>query len=120
VSSHQIKEISASSLFSIGGHTTSHPALPYHEKEMQREEILSNKIFLENITGRKIDLFAYPSGKYNDSTKEIVRQLHFQAAFTTNAAVIKQQSDPFTLGRFQVNNWNVDQFKRMLLKWSVY
>jgi peptidoglycan/xylan/chitin deacetylase (PgdA/CDA1 family) len=120
ISSHQIKEISASPLFSIGGHTTSHPALPYHEKEIQQEEILNNKIFLENITERKIDLFAYPSGKYNDSTKEIVRQLHFQAAFTTNATVIKQHSDPFALGRFQVNNWNAGQFKQMLLKWSVY
>ena len=120
ISSHQIKEISASFLFTIGAHTTSHPALPYHEKEMQQEEILSNKNCLENITKKKIDLFAYPSGKYNELTVEIVKQLYFKAAFTTSAAVIKQHSDPFTLGRFQVNNWNAGQFKQMLLKWSVY
>lgn len=120
MSSRQIKEISAGSLFDIGGHTMSHPALSYHEKEMQQEEILRNKIVLENITEKKIDLFAYPSGKYNDSTVETVKQLHFKAAFTTNETAIKQHSDPFALGRFQVNNWNAGQFKQMLLKWSGY
>jgi peptidoglycan/xylan/chitin deacetylase (PgdA/CDA1 family) len=115
--SHQIKEISTNNLFDIGGHTMSHPALPYHKKEIQQEEILNNKIFLENITGKKINLFAYPSGRYNDTTVEIVKQINFKAAFTTNAHIIKKHSDLFMLGRFQVNNWNGNKFKQMLLKW---
>jgi peptidoglycan/xylan/chitin deacetylase (PgdA/CDA1 family) len=118
MSAHQIEEMSANSLFEIGGHTMSHPALPYHEKEIQHEEILRNKILLENITGKKINLFAYPSGKYNNSTVEILKQLYFEAAFTTNADIIKKGSDAFTLGRFQVNNWSGNKLERMILKWS--
>ena len=118
MSSHQIEEMFANSLFEIGGHTMSHPALPYHGKEIQHEEILRNKILLENITGKKINLFAYPSGKHNNSTVEILKQLYFEGAFTTEADIIKKDSDAFTLGRFQVNNWGGNKFERMLSKWS--
>jgi len=120
MSSHQIEEVSINNLFEIGGHTMSHPALSYHEKEIQHEEILRNKILLENITGKKINLFAYPSGKYNNSTIEILKQLYFDAAFTTDADIVKKDSDAFTLGRFQVNNWDGNKFKRMLAKWADY
>ena len=120
MSSDQIKKISANNLFKIGAHTVSHPSLPDHKKEIQHEEILKNEIFLQNITAEKINLFAYPSGKYNDKTIEILKQEKFKAAFTTNARMIENYSNPFTLGRFQVNNWNGDKFRQMLLKWFHY
>jgi peptidoglycan/xylan/chitin deacetylase (PgdA/CDA1 family) len=118
MSSHQIKEISDNSLFDIEGHSESHPALPCHGKEVQLQEILNNKIFLEEIIAKKINSFAYPSGKYDDRTIEILKQLNFHAAFTTEANVIQTHSNSLVLGRFQVNNWNGDQFKQMLLKWA--
>lgn len=117
LSSEQIKELSASQLFHIGGHTVSHPALPFYNKDIQQQEILGNKLLLEQITGKKIDLFAYPSGKYNDLTIKILNQMGFEAAFTTNAKKVKKYADPFTLGRFQVTNYNGDQLKHRLLKW---
>ncbi len=117
LSSEQVKELSAGQLFNIGGHTLSHPALPFYNKAVQQEEILGNKLHLEQITGEKIDLFAYPSGKYNDLTIKILNQMGFQAAFTTNARKVKKYADPFTLGRFQVTNYNGDQLKHRLLKW---
>jgi peptidoglycan/xylan/chitin deacetylase (PgdA/CDA1 family) len=120
MSSYQAEDMSSDNLFTIGGHTMSHLLLSSHEKEIQYKEILMNKIYLENITGKKINLFAYPSGNYNDSTIEVLKQVHFKAAFTTNAKPVKTRSDPFTLGRFQVNNWSGDKFRQMLLKWSNY
>jgi peptidoglycan/xylan/chitin deacetylase (PgdA/CDA1 family) len=120
MSSYQAEDMSSDNLFSIGGHTMSHLSLPSHEKEIQYKEILMNKIYLENITGKKINLFAYPSGNYNDSTIEVLKQVHFKAAFTTNAQPVKKRSDPYTLGRFQVNNWSGDKFRQMLLKWCTY
>jgi peptidoglycan/xylan/chitin deacetylase (PgdA/CDA1 family) len=113
----QVKELANSSLFNVGGHTVSHPALSFHDKEKQRNEISGNKLFLENHTGKKIDLFAYPSGKYNSSTVEILKELDFKAGFTTLAKSTKDYSSPFTIGRFGVNNWNGDQFEKMLIKW---
>jgi len=120
MSSHQVEVLSANNLFNLGGHTMSHPALSYHQKEIQYKEILMNKIYLENISGKKINLFAYPSGNYNDSSIEILKQLHFKAAFTTQANTVKKRSDLLALGRFQVNNWSSDKFEQMLSKWSNY
>jgi peptidoglycan/xylan/chitin deacetylase (PgdA/CDA1 family) len=118
LTSSQIKDLTDSKLFNTGGHTASHPMLSNYNKEAQHEEILGNKLFLEQIAGQKIDLFAYPSGKHDASTIEILKQLNFDAAFTTNAKTVKNDSDPFTLGRFQVNNCTGDELKKMLLKWS--
>ena len=113
----QIRELAGSSLFNVGGHSVSHPALPCHDKEKQLEEILGNKVFLENHAGKKIDLFAYPSGKYNTSTIEVLKELDFRAGFTTQAKTTKNYASPFTIGRFGVNNWTGDQLEKKLCKW---
>lgn len=118
LSSDQIRELSAHQLFTVGGHTVSHPMLSYYNEPIQHKEVLENKVLLEQITGKKIDLFAYPSGKYNELTIKILKQLGFEAAFTTNAKKVKKYADPFTLGRFQVNNCNGNQLRQLLLKWS--
>lgn len=117
LSSEQVKELSACQLFHIGGHTVSHPALPFYNEDIQQKEILGNKLHLEQITEKKIDLFAYPSGKYNDVTIKILNQMGFESAFTTNAKKVKKYADPFTLGRFQVTNYSGDQLRHLLLKW---
>ena len=104
-------------LFDIGGHTVSHPVLPFYNEDIQQKEIVGNKLLLEQITEKKIDLFAYPSGKYNDLTNKILNQMGFEAAFTTNAKRVKKYANPFTLGRFQVTNYSGDQLKHQLLNW---
>lgn len=117
LTTEQLKEIAGSSLFTIGGHTVSHPSLPCHGKVKQQEEIFENKIFLENNTGKKIDLFAYPSGNYNASTVEVLKELNFRAGFTTRGKTTKNYSSPFTIGRFGVSNWTGDQLRKILFKW---
>jgi peptidoglycan/xylan/chitin deacetylase (PgdA/CDA1 family) len=117
LSAEQIKELSACQLFNIGGHTDSHPVLPFYNEDIQQKEIVGNKLLLEQITEKKIDLFAYPSGKYNDLTIKILNQMGFEAAFTTNAKKVKKYANPFTLGRFQVTNYSGDQLKHQLLNW---
>lgn len=118
LSSGQIRKLSANELFDLGGHTVSHPALPDHATGKQEEEILGNKLFLERITGKKINLFAYPSGRYNDSTIAVLKRMNFEAAFTTSAQTVKTSADRYKLGRFQVNNWTGDELKKNLSKWA--
>jgi len=118
LSSGQISKLSDDALFDVGGHTVSHPALPDHPPAKQEQEILGNKLFLEKLTGKEINLFAYPSGKYNDATKEVLRQMNFNAAFTTHAKPVKTSADPYELGRFQVNNWTGDELKKNLYQWT--
>src|SRR5690606_4553269 len=74
MSQDHILALASKDLFTLGGHTVSHPALAYHGKEFQKKEINMNKFFLENLCGEKINLFAYPSGSYNDTTIEVLRE----------------------------------------------
>ena len=54
----QLKKLNDNNLFYIGVHTTTHPALAYHDYLFQKKEITDNKNFLEEITGQKINLIS--------------------------------------------------------------
>lgn len=113
----QLVSIAKGNLISIGCHTVSHPLLSLHSKEVQNKEISQSKYFLETLTEQKINSFAYPSGNFNATTVEILKQQGFEVACTTNAASVKPKDDPFRLSRFQVNNWKGIEFKRILSNW---
>jgi peptidoglycan/xylan/chitin deacetylase (PgdA/CDA1 family) len=117
MSVEQMQHLSSSDLFTIGGHTCSHPALAYHSEAVQQKEIIENKKTLENLTGKEVNLFAYPSGNYNDISIKALKQSRFSAGFTTNPKPVQKGADLFQLNRFQVNNWTGDKFEQMLSKW---
>ena len=60
---------------------------------------------------------AYPYGNYNHLTLDIVKELQLKAAFTTEERIITRHADPYRLGRFQVKNWNGEEFERQLFTW---
>ncbi|HLB57395.1 MAG TPA: polysaccharide deacetylase family protein [Gammaproteobacteria bacterium] len=75
---YEIRALSKKKNVTIGGHTKTHPEdLKGLNYGRQFYEILSNKIFLEEIIGRKITLFAPPSGKYNATTIEALENCGF-------------------------------------------
>lgn len=79
----EIKQLSKRG-FGIGGHTTSHPQdLKLLPKEIQEQEIDSNKKWLEEVLGKRITSFAYPRGRYNEITIELVRKALYEEARTT-------------------------------------
>jgi peptidoglycan/xylan/chitin deacetylase (PgdA/CDA1 family) len=117
MSSEAIGQLASNQLFTIGGHTNSHPALAYHSGEVQCQEIFSNKLFLETITGTPVNLFAYPSGNYNDVTIETLKRTGYSAAFTTKARPVSRGIDFYQMNRFQVNNWSGLEFNHMLTRW---
>ncbi len=105
VSVEQLKNLSEHPLFTIGAHTVTHPALTYHNRDVQNREIFDNKIQLEKITGAEVDLLAYPYGNYNDKVMQLANEIGFKAAFTTNPKRIAAYNNPYELGRFQVTNF---------------
>lgn len=104
-------------LITIGAHTVSHPSLSCHSKEIQREEISNSKNFLQDNGSRPISTVAYPYGSYNTDTMMVVKDLKFSAGFTTDEQAVFNSSDASRLGRFQVNNWNGEEFEKQLYKW---
>lgn len=113
----QLNCIALHPLFEIGMHTVSHPALSFQTREVQLQEISGSRECLEKMCNRSTNVLTYPYGDYDDTTINVVKQEKLQAAFTTVERVITKQSNPYCLGRFQVRNWNEDEFERQLSTW---
>jgi peptidoglycan/xylan/chitin deacetylase (PgdA/CDA1 family) len=90
--SEQLAEIGASTIFSLGGHTHSHPYLDQLGQTEQRDEMLLNRQILEQISGKPVSFFAYPGGVYNQSSITAAQQAGFRAAFAVTPARIS--ADP--------------------------
>lgn len=88
----------------IGAHTVSHPILARLSDEEAKREIQNSKVFLEELLGERVGLFAYPNGKpgedYSPQTVDVVRQLDFDAAVSTAWGVTSTGNDLFQIRRF--------------------
>jgi len=117
ISLDQLRELHSNTLFTIGAHTCTHPALASHPVALQREEVEGGRQALYQATGQLPEVLAYPYGSYGNETAELAAQLGFKAAFTTDAQLVTSAANAHKLGRFQVNNWNGDEFKQRLTHW---
>ncbi len=97
----------------IGAHTVSHPILACLDDTQARQEIQESKVFLEQLLGARVGLFAYPNGKpgvdYGPQTVEIVRSLDFDAAVSTRWGVSRSAEDAFEMRRF--SPWDVSRLR---------
>jgi peptidoglycan/xylan/chitin deacetylase (PgdA/CDA1 family) len=88
----------------IGAHTLDHPILQSLPLNQQRSQILQSKMMLEKLLGYKVKGFAYPNGKLNDDysfdTRNLVEELGFEYAVSTNWGTTSKRSDHFQLKRF--------------------
>lgn len=62
----ELRELAASDLVEIGGHTHRHPVLGRCEDDVVRDEILSGAERLNQMLGRQARWFAYPNGGPGD------------------------------------------------------
>ena len=118
VSVDEVKQLGRSMSIEVGAHTVTHPALPQLAIAAQTEEIRQCKLFLEDLLARPVSYFAYPHGHYDASTRSAVREAGFTSACTTAAHPVSEQSDCFALPRFQVLNWNGDEFRARVQAWQ--
>lgn len=88
----------------IGAHTVSHPILARLTDDEAQKEIVDSRIFLEDLLGERVGLFAYPNGKpsedYNLNTVGIVRSLGFDAAVSTQWGASRSGGDLLQIRRF--------------------
>ena len=91
----------------VGGHTRSHPILTGLPDTTAEQEIAGGKADLEDVTGARVELFAYPNGQpgrdYGPRDVALVRRLGFRAALSTAWGFADRQSDPHQISR--VGSW---------------
>jgi peptidoglycan/xylan/chitin deacetylase (PgdA/CDA1 family) len=117
MSVNELKKLSENNLFTIGAHTATHAALGHHEPDLQKSELTENIDFLQQITGSRIDLVAYPYGSYNGNTLMLAYELGLHGGFTTEEEPVHLPISPFKIGRFQVKDMNGTRFRRQLASW---
>jgi len=115
---HQLRMMLSNSLFEAGVHTNTHPALPFHSKEYQQNEVRTCKTYLQTNYQKTVNAIAYPYGRYDEKTIEAIKEENIKAGFTTNNTIIYNRTDPYKLGRAQVCNWNGAHFDQQLKLWS--
>jgi len=86
--SSKIKELSEYS--EIGAHTRNHLDLRTLNYEEQFQEIDYNKKYLEDILGKKINVFCAPFGYYDANSIKIAKELEFTGFRTTLDMNIKR------------------------------
>lgn len=102
----------------IGGHTVTHPILSGCDND--RAEISEGKATLEDLIQSPVRGFAYPNGKpqrdYRQRHCELVRQLGFDYAVSTDWGTAQRKDDPFQLPRVGFHERNALLFILRMLK----
>lgn len=86
----------------FGAHTLTHPDLSKITIDQARREIIESKKVIENRTGRRVTIFAYPYGGLNSSVKEIVRSAGFKYGLATDSGPLPIHEDRFQIRRIGV------------------
>lgn len=79
----------------IGGHTTTHPLdMKKLNYEQALDEMISNRHWLQQLTGQSVFSFAYPRGRHNEVTRQAAKDAGFSEARTTLVGHLNSV-DPF-------------------------
>lgn len=88
----------------IGGHTHSHPILSSLNETDALSEIEVGKKYLEKLLGETVSSFAYPNGRpsqdFLPTHRNMVTELGFSMAVTTEPGVASNKTDVFMIPRF--------------------
>jgi peptidoglycan/xylan/chitin deacetylase (PgdA/CDA1 family) len=99
----QVKKLSKAGI-EIGGHTHSHPILSSLNESDALSEIQHGKRHLENLIGESVSSFAYPNGRpsrdFLPIHRNIVADLGFSIAVTTQPGVASNETDVLMIPRF--------------------
>lgn len=110
----ELLEISRDGLVEIGAHTVNHPDLSVLPPELQWQEIVASKRQLEGRLNRPIRWFAYPYGRGNAATRQLVQDAGFEAACAVIHRTVNENDDLYRLPRFFVENWDGEVFMKRL------
>lgn len=104
----QLKEMQQTGLFDIQGHTYSHPNFkiakrtlsPASYEKFVRNELVKSKQILEEKTGKKITLLAWPFGIYNDGLEKAAADAGYEMAFTIDFRTANRSFRPEAQPRY--------------------
>jgi peptidoglycan/xylan/chitin deacetylase (PgdA/CDA1 family) len=101
----------------FGGHTLTHPDLTRLPAELLEPEIIGGKAVIETQLGSPADTFAYPFGRYDRRSRELVRR-HFICACSDRLGLLRSTSDRYAMERVDAYYLRSERlFRAMLSRW---
>ena len=99
---------------SFGAHTLTHPDLTKLSPDRISMEILESKSIIEDALGLPVACFAYPFGRSNRQSREIVKS-HFACAVSDMLGLLSAESDPHAIDRIDAYYLRTDRLFHLLL-----
>lgn len=102
----QVKELSSESI-SFEAHTNNHKLLSSLSGKESEQEIAGSKAGLEQMTGHKVSLMAYPygyKGSFYESHEIMARDSGYKAAFSTYDGLVSDGAGRFALPRIGIDS----------------
>ena len=97
----QLRELSNLG-FEIGCHSMTHAYLSDLDDAGLHREIIDAKLQLEQLTGKPVEHFSCPGGRYNRRVVQIAREAGYRSMATSRSYANSPSTDPFELGRIPV------------------
>lgn len=117
LSLEEVVTLAQEELVEVGSHTVTHPVLSALPAASQRDEIQQSKAHLEDVLNRPVTSLAYPHGDYTGETVALVREAGFTCACSSVADIVWRSTDCFQLPRFNVKDWDGEEFTKWLFRW---
>lgn len=109
----QVRELSEMG-FEIGSHSQTHSLLSDLDAASLRSEIVESKERLEQMTGRRIEHFSCPGGRWNKAVAAIAVEAGYASVVTSRPGKNSRASDRFRLARMTVmRGAGVEEFERL-------
>lgn len=86
----------------IGSHSHSHPNLKLLSVEDLKADTETAEKEIQNHTGAKPKIYAYPGGKFNEAVIENLKNSGYDMAFTIDNGFVKPGDNPFRLRRIGI------------------
>ncbi len=99
----------------IGSHSMTHPYLPDLAPDALTHELLDSKKELSQITGRSVDHFSCPGGRWNAQVLAAAKQACYRSVATSEAITNQAPTDEFKLGRLAImRRTSLGAFRRVV------
>jgi hypothetical protein len=104
--------------FSIGSHSCSHRSMGSLSTAECRKECVESRRVLENITGRAVDMFAYPFGTlvdFGQLSEHAIAAAGYKWAFTSQHGPVRAETHPLRIPRVKIEHGDsLDMFARIV------
>jgi len=103
-------------LVRIGSHTLSHPTLTRLDEAEARRELRESRVQLEKELDRKIELFSFPHGAFNERLVDWCRESGYERVFTILPKPALSSPHEYVVGRVSAEptDWPLEFLLKLL------